>query len=153
MIRGLTDGEKALAVEALGPNVRLETVRFFPTPWPFSRAFVPGRWFGREWIAWPAVQLLPDYAVAPLRLQSVFVHEMVHIWQAQNGVNLLTGKLRAGDSQASYRYPISDDCRWDGLNIEQQAMVVEHRFRLSRGETTPADGAFYDRVCPLRRDI
>lgn len=153
MIRALTEGEKALAIEALGANVRLETVRFFPTPWPFNRAFVPGRWFGREWIAWPAAQLLPDYAAAPLRLQAVFVHEMVHIWQAQNGVNLLTGKLRAGDSQASYRYPISDDCLWDGLNIEQQAMVVEHRFRLSRGERMPADGSFYDRVCPLRRDV
>ena len=37
------------------------------------------------------------------------------------------------------------------LNIEQQAMVVEHKFRLSRGAIAPADPSFYDRVCPIGR--
>ena len=149
MIRGLTAGEQGLARDALGDAVRLDTVRFFPTPWPFDRAFVPGRWFGRDWIAWPARQLPRDFATAPLRLQAVLVHELVHVWQAQTGVNLLTAKLKAGDRPESYQYLVSDDCHWGGLNIEQQAMVVEHRFRLSRGERTPADRAFYSRICPL----
>ena len=149
MIRGLTAGEQRLARQALGDAVDLATVRFFPTPWPFDRAFVPGRWFGCDWIAWPARQLPRDFAIAPLRLQAVFIHELVHIWQAQTGVNLLTAKLKAGDRPESYQYVVSDDCHWSGLNIEQQAMVVEHRFRLSRGERTPADRAFYSRVCPL----
>ncbi|WP_296168548.1 hypothetical protein [uncultured Brevundimonas sp.] len=149
MIRGLTAGEQRLAREALGDAVELAMVRFFPTPWPFDRAFVPGRWFGRVWIAWPARQLPADVAKAPLRLQSVLVHELVHVWQAQTGVNLLTAKLKAGDRVESYRYVANDACRWDALNIEQQAMVVEHRFRLSRGERTPGDQAFYHRVCPL----
>jgi hypothetical protein len=30
-------------------------------------------------------------------------------------------------------------------------MVVEHRFRRSRGQRTPADAAFYQRVCPVGR--
>lgn len=149
MIRALTPGEQRLAREALGGAVDLATVRFFATPWPFDRAFVPGRWFGQDWIAWPGRQLPADFAAAPLRLQAVFVHELVHIWQAQTGVNLLTGKLKAGDGPGSYQYPIADDCAWAALNIEQQAMVVEHRFRLFRGERTPGDGAFYQRVCPL----
>lgn len=149
VIRCLTPGEQRLAREALGDAVRLDTVRFFPTPWPFDRAFVPGRWFGRDWIAWPARQLPADFAAAPLRLQAVLIHELVHIWQAQTGINLLTAKLRAGDRPESYQYVANDDCHWGGLNIEQQAMVVEHRFRLSRGERTPADRAFYSRVCPL----
>ncbi|MGV9010636.1 hypothetical protein [Brevundimonas sp.] len=149
MIRGLTPGERRLAQGALGDAVRLETVRFLATPWPFDRAFVPGRWLGRDWIAWPARQLPADFAVAPLRLQAVLVHELVHVWQAQTGVNLLAAKLRAGDRPESYQYPVVDDCIWNGLNIEQQAMVVEHRFRLSRGERTRGDRAFYDRVCPL----
>ena len=149
MIRALTLSEMRLAREGLGDAVDLEKVRFLCTPWPFDRAFVPGRWFGLDWIAWPANQLPADFATAPLRLQAVLVHELVHVWQAQTGVNLLTGKLKAGDSQQSYRYIVSDDCRWIGLNIEQQAMMVEHRFRLSRGERTPGDHAFYQRVCPL----
>ena len=149
VIRGFTPGERRLARKALGDAVDLAKVRFFPTPWPFDRAFVPGRWFGYDWIAWPVRQLPRDFAKAPLRFQAVLVHELVHIWQAQTGINLLTAKLKAGDRPESYQYVVSDDCHWGGLNIEQQAMVVEHRFRLSRGQRTPADKAFYSRVCPL----
>lgn len=149
MIRGLTSGERELAVEVFGDALALEGVRFLPVPRPFNRAFVPGRWFGRDWIVWPGRSLPPDIAAAPLRLQALLIHELTHVWQAQQGVDLLTGKLRAGDRPSSYEYPVGMDCDWAALNIEQQAMVVEHRFRLSRGQKTPADAAFYDRVCPL----
>ncbi|MFS9605550.1 hypothetical protein Q6241_31010, partial [Klebsiella pneumoniae] len=84
-----------------------------------------------------------------LRTQAVFVHELVHVWQAQNGVNLLTGKLKAGDGPGAYAYPVDERCEWIGLNIEQQAMVVEHRFLQSRGARVPADPAFYQRICPI----
>lgn len=148
-VRALTPNEVELAVEVFGDALRLETVRVLRTPWPFTRAFVPGRWFWREWILWPSERYESDMAVAPLPVQATFIHEMVHVWQAQKGVNLLFAKLKAGDTADSYRYEVNDDCFWDGLNIEQQAMVVEHRFRLSRGLRVPADRAFYDRVCPL----
>lgn len=151
VIRGLTAGERALAVEAFDAALTLDAIRFLPAPWPFRRAFVPGRWFGRDWIVWPRQTLSADLAAAPLHLQAMLVHELTHVWQAQQGVNLLTGKLRAGDRPAAYAYPVDTDCDWETLNIEQQAMVVEHRFRLSRGQRTPADGAFYDRVCPVGR--
>ena len=151
MIRSLTPGEIALGREAFGDSLNYGRVRFLPAPWPFKRAFVPGRWFGRDWIVWPATGLPDDLSTAPLSLQSTFIHELTHVWQAQRGVNLLTGKLRAGDGPAAYAYPVADDCVWDRLNIEQQAMVVEHRFRLSRGLAAPADAAFYDRVCPINR--
>ncbi len=151
MIRGLTPGERDLAVETFADGLSLDTVRFLPAPWPFHRAFVPGRWFGRDWIVWPRRSLPDDIAAAPLRLQALLIHELTHVWQAQRGINLLAGKLRAGDRPDSYRYPVDPGCAWEGLNIEQQAMVVEHRFRLSRGERTPADAAFYDRVCPIGR--
>ncbi|MFN3931292.1 MAG: hypothetical protein ACK4JY_06020 [Brevundimonas sp.] len=149
MIRPLTTGERDLAREAFGDDLHSDTVRLLPAPWPFNRAFVPGRWFGREWIVWPARSLPPDITAAPLGLQALLIHELTHVWQAQQGVNLLTGKLRAGDRPASYAYPTGMDCRWAGLNIEQQAMVVEHRFRLLRGGAVPAPVEFYDRVCPL----
>jgi len=153
VIRPLTPGETELAREAFGDHLRHDTVRLFPSPWPFDRAFVPGRWFGREWIVWPGRTLPPDIADAPLGAQAVLIHELTHVWQAQQGVNLLTGKIRAGDRPHSYEYPTGMDCSWGGLNIEQQAMVVEHRFRLSRGQKTPGDQAFYDRVCPVGRRL
>jgi hypothetical protein len=149
MIRGLTVGETALARQAFGGALGLAPVRFLPSPWPFDRAFVAGRWFGRDWIVWPRRALPRDIAAAPLRLQATLIHELTHVWQAQQGVNLLTGKLRAGDRPSSYEYPVGMDCAWGALNIEQQAMVVEDRFRLTRGQRTPGDRAFYDRICPI----
>lgn len=151
MIRPLTVGERALAREAFGEVLDLDRVRLLAAPWPFNRAFVPGSWFARTWIVWPRATLIEDLSTAPLKFQAMLVHELTHVWQAQQGVNLLTGKLRAGDSIASYEYPVGVDCDWATLNIEQQAMVVEHRFRLSRGGRVPADRDFYDRVCPLGR--
>lgn len=153
MIRALTEGEKVLATEVFADDLRLDGIRILAAPWPVMRAFVPGRWFGRDWIVWPRRALAPDLAAADLHRQATFIHELVHVWQAQHGVNLLTGKLRAGDGKAAYVYAVSDDCTWAGLNIEQQAMMVEHRFRLSRGATAPADRAFYDRVCPVGRQM
>ncbi len=152
-MRALTPGEVVLAREAFGEALRYDTIRFATSPWPFDRAFVPGSWFGRDWIVWPRKTLPPDLSKAGLSLQAVFIHELTHVWPAQNGVNLLTGKLKAGDRPASYRYPLAADCAWDDLNIEQQAMVVEHRFRLTRGLKVPADQAFYDRVCPINRPM
>ena len=149
VIRPLTPGETELARGAFGEHLRSDTVRFLGAPWPVVRAFVPGRWFGRDWIVWPRRTLPPDIAAAPLPLQAVLIHELTHVWQAQQGVNLLTGKLRAGDRPASYEYPTGMDCSWGRLNIEQQAMVVEHRFRLLRGGAAPGTAEFYDRVCPL----
>lgn len=149
MIRLLTFGETGLARGAFGDALNCDSIRLLAAPWPVVRAFVPGRWFGRDWIVWPRRLLPPDIAAAPLKLQAVLVHELTHVWQAQQGVNLLTGKLRAGDRPASYTYPTGMDCDWGRLNIEQQAMVVEHRFRLLKGGVVPAPPEFYDRVCPL----
>ena len=149
MIRALTAGEAALALAAFGDALDLAPIRFLSSPWPFTRAFVPGRWFGRDWIVWPRSGLPADLATASLKLQATLIHELTHVWQAQQGVNLLTGKIRAGDRPASYEYPIGMDCSWGDLNIEQQAMVVEHRFRLLQGGKAPAPAEFYDRVCPL----
>ena len=146
-IRALTAGEADLAREAFGTALRLDRIRLIA--WPFRRAFVAGRWFGRDWIVWPNRSLAEDFSTGTERLQGVLVHELTHVWQAQQGVNLLLAKLKAGDSAASYAYTADRQCRWEGLNIEQQAMVMEHRFHLTRGRPAPGDIAFYDAVCPF----
>jgi len=124
-------------------------VRLLALPWPCLRAFVPGRWFGRDWICWPSRALSPDLSAGDLPTRSTLVHELVHVWQAQAGVNLLLAKLKAGDAPTAYAYAPTADCVWDRLNIEQQAMVVEHRYRLEEGDAVPAGRDFYDRVCPF----
>lgn len=147
-MRALTDGERRLIKGEFGDAVALDAVRLLGTPWPFDRAFVPGRWFGQDWVFWPGRSLPEDFAVAPVALQAVLIHEMVHVWQARSGVNLLTGKLKAGDGPSAYGYPAAP-CGWEALNIEQQAMTVEHRFRAARGLRVPAGAGHYATVCPI----
>jgi hypothetical protein len=148
-MRRLTLGERTLATSVFADALDLDPVRMIGSPWPFTRAFVPGRIAGRCWIVWPRRSLPDDIASASLGMQATLIHELVHVWQAQQGTNLLVAKLKAGDGAAAYAYPLDPTCGWDGLNIEQQASAVEHRFRLSRGQSTRADAAFYDRLCPF----
>jgi hypothetical protein len=149
LIRQLTTGEQSLADAVFGGALDATRVRLVGSPWPFDRAFVPGTLAGREWIVWPARGLPDDISTAPLTAQAMLIHELVHVWQAQGGVNLVLGKLQAGDGAAAYAYVADSGCNWLDLNIEQQAMVVEHGFRRTRGQATPGDGAFYRRVCPF----
>ncbi|MFN3815870.1 hypothetical protein [Brevundimonas sp.] len=135
-----------MAVEVFGDALALDPVRILASPFP--RAFVAGGWFGRDWIVWPRRVLPHDMAAAPVTIQATFIHELVHVWQAQQCVNLLLAKLKAGDDRAAYTYPL-EACTWGGLNIEQQASAVEHAFRLSRGGVVPGDAAFYRAVAPF----
>lgn len=108
----------------------------------WNRPFVAGP----SLIVWPAAQLPADFAAAPLDRQATFVHELAHVWQAQNGVRLLRAKLKAGDSAAAYAYDLGGDPAFGELNIEQQAMVVEHAFLASRGGQTPHSPEVYARA-------
>ena len=101
----------------------------------WRRAFVAGPGL----MVWPRSSLWPDFAdpATPLVAQGVFVHELTHVWQAQHGVQLLWAKLRAGDRLSAYVYNLEDGATFAQLNIEQQAMVVEHAFLASRGAEVP----------------
>jgi hypothetical protein len=141
LTRPLTSAERDLAHEMFGSAVDPSGVRILALPvWP--RAFVAGP----RLIAWPASQLPADFGAAPLGLQAVFVHELTHIWQAQRGVSLLLAKLKAGDSAASYAYDLAAGPGFAALNIEQQAMVVQHAFLASRGAETPFPARLYAEI-------
>lgn len=137
-LRRLTPGERALAHEMFGDGLDPARVRIATLPF-WNRAFVAGP----RLIVWPARGLPDDFSRAPLGLQAVFVHELTHVWQAQNGIRLLLAKIKAGDSQASYAYDLSGGPDFAGLNIEQQAMVVQHAFLASRGAKTPHPPELY----------
>lgn len=134
--RRLTAGEADLCTEIFGSGLNSQRVRIFANPliWPI-RAFVTGP----AVVVWPWRDALADFAdpAASLAQQAMFVHEMTHVWQAQNGINLLLGKLRAGDGARAYAYDLETAPDFTRMNIEQQAMVVEHAFVAARGGRVP----------------
>jgi hypothetical protein len=147
-VRLLTAGERALAHEMFGDGLDAARVRLFALP-VWNRAFVAGP----ALMIWPAGAARADFAApdTPLRTQAVFVHELTHVWQAQNGVRLLLAKLRAGDRASSYAYDLAGDPDFSALNIEQQAMVVEHAFLSTRGAGAPYGPEQYARLRPSWR--
>jgi hypothetical protein len=137
-LRRLTASERALAWEMFGEGLESARVRLLAIPL-WRRAFVAGP----SLIVWPARTLPADFGAASLHAQATLVHELTHVWQAQNGVRLILAKLRAGDSAAAYAYDLTADTDFMALNIEQQAMVMEHAFLASRGAATPFAAELY----------
>ncbi|WP_255500842.1 hypothetical protein [Caulobacter sp. 17J80-11] len=151
-VRPLTAGERRLADEVFGQALDCDPVRIWAPALPLlDRAFVPGRLGGRSWIVWPWPSARADFAEAPLRLQATFVHELVHVWQAQRGVLLPLAKLKAGDAPRAYRYRLDGPGGFTALNIEQQAMAVEHDFLRRRGGEAPFAAELYEAALPFRR--
>jgi hypothetical protein len=130
-----------LANEMFGAALDAARVRILAIP-VWNRAFVAGP----RLIVWPATEAVGDFSQAPLPVQGVFVHELTHVWQAQNGISLLLSKIKAGDSHASYAYDLTGDADFARLNIEQQAMVVQHAFLSARGGRAPHPAELYVRA-------
>src|SRR5690349_8207810 len=145
-LRRLTAGERALGAEMFGAGLAAERVRILALPL-WNRAFVAGPGL----IVWPAQSAPRDFAAEGLRMQAVFVHELTHVWQAQHGVSLILGKIKAGDRPASYAYDLANGPAFPDLNIEQQAMVVEHAFLAARGAAAPHPAEAYARVADTWR--
>jgi hypothetical protein len=150
-VRPLTAGEAALGREVFGDGLDLRRIRILSQPlWP--RAFAAGS----RLMVFPRTAAAADFSQAPLGLQGLFVHELTHVWQAQRGTGLLWAKLRCGDGPEAYAYDLTSGHSFDDLNIEQQAMVVQHAFLASRRAQTPysalAYGAFLAGFCAIRPD-
>jgi hypothetical protein len=137
--RYVTAAEQDLAREVFGSAIETRRVRMFCQPL-VTAPFTPGSWG----VVWPVGWGLEDFATGDPDKQGDFIHEMTHVWQAQHGVNLVLGKLRALDL-----YDYDDDLKPDAngvrptrdtfpadrfpkLNIEQQARFVEHAFLAQR---------------------
>ena len=143
LLRRLTPGERAMAAEMFGAGLNPGRVQILALPL-WKRAFVAGPGL----MVWPAATLPPDFSApdVPVTRQAVFVHELTHVWQAQHGVRLLLAKIKAGDKPSSYAYDLERGPGFLDMNIEQQAMVVEHAFLAARGVRTPHPPAAYAEV-------
>ena len=76
-----------------------------------------------------------DFSKARLPLQAHFIHEMVHIWQAQQKGSwwLVLNRM----PWASYDYTLKPGWKLEQYGIEQQAEIVKHAFMLRRGAPVP----------------
>ena len=75
-----------------------------------------------------------DFSTAHLGLRAFMVHELTHVWQHQQGVNL----IRARKPFSSYRYlPRKPGKPFEAYGVEQQAEIVRHAYMLREGARIP----------------
>lgn len=89
-----------------------------------------------------------DFATAPLALQGLFVHELVHVWQHQSGIFLPLQR----HPFCRYGYALEPGRPFGRYGIEQQAEIVRHAFLLRSGAELPgaAPLATYEALLPFR---
>lgn len=128
--RALTSGERAITGSVFGAALddRAVTLRRRKYWWlqPAWTVMAPDGhiWFHPHNRAWRE-----DFAAAGLSLRAFLVHELVHVWQHQQGRRL----LRERPWIARYDYALEPGKPFAAYGIEQQAEIVAHAYMLREG--------------------
>lgn len=134
--RPLTRGEVEVVSEVFGPAidpapVRLRRRRWFPFQ-PRETVMAPCGHihFHPEGSRWSE-----DFSCEGPALRGLFVHEMVHVWQAQTRGKLWLPLMR--HPFCRYDYEVREGWPLARYGIEQQAEIVRHAYHARLGEPVP----------------
>jgi hypothetical protein len=126
--RALTTGEVALLKPIFRDGIDYAKVRVINNSFPLQpenvymtprgHVYAPGRLF-RE-----------DFSAADAYVRAVFVHEMTHVWQHANGMDLVGQSVveftkYRGAYEKAYPYELAQDRDLVEYGMEQQASIVE----------------------------
>lgn len=132
--RPLTPAEADLARSVFGDAIAYGKVRIRRKKWIF---FQP-----RKTIMAPTGHIhfhpggsayCDDFSCASLSRQGLFIHEMVHVWQYQQGIFLPLKR----HPFCRYDYAIKPGQPFGKYGLEQQAELVRHAFLLRQGGDVP----------------
>jgi hypothetical protein len=129
--RPLTRGEAALVGRVFGTAIACDHVRVNRLKWwMWQPAWVTMAPDGHLWFHPNGAVWSEDFAAEGPHLRGHFIHEMVHVWQHQQGVNLILKR----PPFARYRYlPLVDGRPFDRYGLEQQAEIVKDGYLLADG--------------------
>jgi hypothetical protein len=146
--RPLTEGETRLCASVFGAAVDYGRARVANRKWVFFQ--------GANTTMAPlgTIHFHPrsgiyhdDFSQAPLGVQGLFVHEMVHVWQHQRGIFLPLKR----HPFCRYDYAFKPGQRFERYGLEQQGEIARHAFLLRRGRAVPGAPplAQYESVLPF----
>lgn len=92
---------------------------------------------------------LADFSLGTPGQQGTFIHELAHVWQHQQGIN-----VRSAMFNRSYKYlPLNVDKSFSSYGIEQQGNIVRDYFYLKqfnwRAEGNSTTLQQYESVLPF----
>ncbi|CAN5816612.1 hypothetical protein BH11MYX2_BH11MYX2_03370 [soil metagenome] len=157
--RPLTDGEIAMLKPIFRDGVDYPQVRVIDNSFPLQPENV--YMTPRGHIYAPGTLYSSDFSLGSYGIRSTFVHEMTHVWQFSNGMDLIargaieTLKYR-GNYEKAYPYELAADRDLVEYGMEQQASLVEDYFdvtyqhgvpyRMTNSVTNDARDALYAKV-------
>ena len=129
--RPLTPGERALAVTMFGAAIDYDAVtvrrrRWFPFQ-PRNTVMAP---CGHVHFHPKSDLWRDDFAEAHVGLQGLFLHELTHVWQAQQRGRYYLPLMR--HPFCRYHYTIRPGWPLERYGLEQQAEIVRHAFLLRK---------------------
>lgn len=128
--RFLTESEKQLARQIFGQQLQLDAIQIVA-----HRCIVKGYAMSPNGnIYFNPKDYTADFSVLSLSKQGWLIHELVHVWQLQQGVNV----LRKAIFDRRYDYAIQAGKAFVQYGIEQQASMVQDYFMKSR-QDLPCD--------------
>ncbi|SDD12462.1 hypothetical protein SAMN05216345_10697 [Cupriavidus sp. YR651] len=145
--RPLTAGEVELARRMFADSIDYTLVRVH------SKNYVP--WQGGNYIITPNGEIYlgrnlrhyTDFSAADLPAQGLFIHEMTHVWQYQQGIHvLLVGaiqQIRHFLISNQYAYTLEPGKTLASYNIEQQGDIVRDAFFGQQGMPAPYPASEY----------
>lgn len=132
--RGLTDSEIALARSVFGAAIDYAQVRIVRRKWfPFQPRKVVMAPRGRIHFHPGGDAYCDCFASSPIDWQGLLIHELAHVWQHQQGINLVLRR----HPFCRYDYAIRPGWTLERYGLEQQAEIVRHSFLLRHGVTVP----------------
>lgn len=125
--RLLTNAEKQLAVSIFGTSLQLEGIQIVAHRMVLKHfAISPNGNIYFNLANWSE-----DFAQETILKQSWFIHELVHVWQVQQGIKL----IRKAIFDRQYRYVLEQGKQFFHYGVEQQAQMVQDYFiRLHTGK-------------------
>jgi len=133
-VRPLTSGERALAASMFGAAIAYDAVTIRRRKWiffqPRNTAMAP---CGHIHFHPKSDYWSEDYSQERLGLQGLFLHELTHVWQAQQRGRFYLPLMR--HPLCRYDYAVRPGLRFERYGLEQQAEIVRHAFLLRRGAT------------------
>lgn len=134
--RPLTEGERGLARSVFGSAIDYDAVRICRRRWfPLQPRHVVMAPNGHIHFHPSGGLWHEDFAGAPIRSQGLFIHEMVHVWQAQKRGRFYLVLMR--HPFCRYRYRLRPGWPLERYGIEQQAEIVKHFFLLREDAAVP----------------
>ncbi len=137
--RPLTAGERALLRPLFRDGIDYDQVRVIDAPFPFQPA---GTYMTpRGHIYAPGPLFREDFSLSSVD-RALFVHEITHVWQFANGLDLVAHAVAAfakyrGDYEKAYPYRLEPGRDLADYGMEQQASILEDYYLVTAGRDRP----------------